>query len=68
MKTKILNALAENPNGLRLRDLAHATKSKGLSLWNPLSELIAENKISEITVNSFVTGESYYIFKLVKPL
>lgn len=68
MKEKILNALANYPNGARLRDLAHDCKAKALNIWMPLSELKAEGKISEISVVSYATGENYYIFKLVKPL
>ena len=68
MKDKILTILADYPNGIRLRDLAWQTKTKPLFLWNPLCELIEENKIVELAVNSFETGESFYIFKLVKSL
>ena len=68
MKNKIINVLANHPNGLRLRDLATECKVHTLYLWNPISQLIAENKITEIAVNSFLTGESYYIFKLIKEI
>jgi len=68
MKEKILNALANYPNGARLRELADDCKTKVLNLWNPISELKVEGKITETSVVSYATGENYYIFKLVKPL
>lgn len=68
MKEKILNALANYPNGARLRELASDCHTQVLNLWNPISTLIAEGKVRETSVVSYATGENYYLFKLVKPL
>ena len=66
MKEKIIEILAQHPNGLRMREIEMYLQINHFSLFNLLDEMKKENFITRIGVNNFVQGESYILWKLVK--
>ena len=66
MKEKIIEILAQHPNGFRTREIEMYLQCGHFSLFNLLNKMKDENLITRTGVNNFAQGESYILWKLVK--